>query len=193
MPAPVSEPDTALPKTDPQISSTRSPRNITSQACAPLGTAALVTGTEIHSGPDPATPTIATLDHLTPACVGAEKPGFRFRRVLLADGTGGFVENSYVADLTRPPAQPPPAAVPARAVAPAPAETNEEDCSPLIPALVEEGATVHAGPDAQTRVIVRLDAATPVCAAAAAQGFGMRRVRLPDAREGSVKESDLSE
>jgi SH3-like domain-containing protein len=153
-------------------------------------TAALVTGSEIHAGPDAATATIATLAHLTPACVGTVRQASRFRRVLLTDGTDGFVDDSYIADLTRPVAPPRPTPVPA--VASAPARMTADDCSPLLPAFLEKGAAVHAGPDAQSRILVWLDAATPVCVAPDAKGFSMRRVRLPDAREGFVKESDLS-
>lgn len=168
------------------------PRHVTPEDCAPLATAALATGTEIHAGPDPATATIATLDHLTPACAGKERQGPGFRRVRLTDGTDGFVEESDIADLTRP-APPRPLAAPARAAAPAPERMTAEDCSPLFPAFLAEGATVRASPDAHSRDLVRVDAAIPVCAASDAQGFGMRRVRLPDGTEGFVKESDLSE
>jgi hypothetical protein len=167
---------------------------VTAEDCAPLGAAALLTGTEIHAGPDARTATVATVDHLTPACVGRQRQGAGFRRVRLTDGTDGFAEDSGIADLTRA-AEPRADATPARAAVAAamPERMSADDCAPLVPGFVGEGAAVHAGPDTQTRVVAWVNAVTPVCAATDAQGFGMRRVRLPDATEGFVRQSDLSE
>jgi hypothetical protein len=74
-----------------------------------------------------------------------------------------------------------------------PAKMTPAACAPLVPAFAEEGATVHAGPDTQSKIIVTLRARTPVCAAAVSQGFGFRRVRFADATGGFVKDSSLVE
>jgi hypothetical protein len=75
----------------------------------------------------------------------------------------------------------------------APATVNPVECAPLVPALAHDGAEIHAGPDTGTEIIAKLRATTPVCAATRSQGFGLRRVKLPDGREGFIKDSNLSE
>jgi len=69
-----------------------------------------------------------------------------------------------------------------------PWKVDPEACSLLY---VRAGAEVHAGPDPLTRAMVTLREETPVCAANETVGFGMRRVELPDATAGFVKESVL--
>jgi hypothetical protein len=69
---------------------------------------------------------------------------------------------------------------------------NEVACAPLLPVVAAKGAAVHEGPDPASPVLATLQDSTPVCAAARNQGFGLLRVKLPDGREGFVRDSNLS-
>src|SRR2546426_1812540 len=76
---------------------------------------------------------------------------------------------------------------------PAPVHVDERTCAPLVPAVAFEGTAVHAGPDRTAPVLFTLEKKTVVCAAAAAQGFGFRHVKLVNGTEGFIRVSDFSE
>jgi hypothetical protein len=155
----------------------------------------VATGAEIHAGPDPTTNTLATLHQKTRVCAGTDQQGFGYRLVQLTDGTAGFVDDSYVTDLAQPPPAPRSEARQERAAGlpPSPAKMAPVNCAPLVPAQARAGANVHAGPDTQTKILVTLRATTRVCVAAVSEGFGLRRVKLPDATDGFIEESSISE
>src|SRR5207245_36732 len=95
--SPTSSPAAALSRTDAQVAFTRpAPHEVSAPGCAPLGTAVLLAGADIHTGPDPTTRTLATVDRKTSVCAGVETQGFGYRVVQLADGTAGFVGDSYL-------------------------------------------------------------------------------------------------
>ena len=66
-------------------------------------------------------------------------------------------------------------------------------CAPLVPAVAFEGSAIYAGPDRTSEIVITLEKRTPVCASAAAQGFGFRRVKLVNGTEGFIRVSDFSE
>ncbi len=53
-------------------------------------------GTSVYEAPDNATLQIASLSQDTPVCVSANTAGYNFRRVQLADGKTGYVEQSQL-------------------------------------------------------------------------------------------------
>src|SRR3954467_10841282 len=93
-PAPAAQP--APPAAEVQVANRPAPRAISAEECAPLAAAVLVSGTEVRAGPNATAAKVSTIAHLTPACVGTEKQGYR--RVQLNDGTQGFVPASSIAD-----------------------------------------------------------------------------------------------
>ena len=80
----------------------------------------------------------------------------------------------------------PPAAVPASAT------PGPRPCAPLIPAVISAGTLIHRRPDSTSDEIATLARSTSACAADSTQGFGFRRVRLPDGREGFVPDESVS-
>jgi hypothetical protein len=58
-------------------------------------------------------------------------------------------------------------------------------------AVADRGAIVYAGPDGTSAAVTKLAADTRVCIGSETAGFGFRRVRLADGREGYVPESSL--
>jgi hypothetical protein len=86
-------------------------------------------------------------------------------------------------------------AIPAAAVMPSQPrqEVTPASCAPLVRAVAFQGTAVHAGPDRTAPVLFTLATKTAVCAGAAAQGFGFRRVKLVNGTEGFIRISDFSE
>ena len=61
-----------------------------------------------------------------------------------------------------------------------------------VPALVEHDTDVYATPDGTSRVVGTLPTRSKVCADTSASGYGFRRVKLADGRDGFVAEADVS-
>ena len=61
-----------------------------------------------------------------------------------------------------------------------------------VPAVVETDADVYASPDSTSRIVGSLPTRSRVCVDASASGYGFRRVRLPDGREGFVDDANVS-
>jgi len=51
---------------------------------------------------------------------------------------------------------------------------------------------MYATPDSTSRIVGTLPNRSKVCADASASGYGFRRVKLPDGREGFVDDSNVS-
>jgi hypothetical protein len=79
------------------------------------------------------------------------------------------------------------------APSPSSVRVDGRTCAPLVPAVAFEGTPVHAAPDRTAPVLFTLATKTAVCAGAAAQGFGFRRVKLVNGTEGFIRVSDFSE
>src|SRR5712671_4548333 len=60
------------------------------------------------------------------------------------------------------------------------------------PAVVETDADVYATPDSTSRVVGTLPTRSRVCVDASASGYGFRRVRLPDGRDGFIDDANVS-
>ena len=60
--------------------------------CGNMYAARAVPGTPVFAGPDGNSGNIATLPGNTQLCVSNEKSGYNFRRVKLADGRVGYVD-----------------------------------------------------------------------------------------------------
>ena len=61
-----------------------------------------------------------------------------------------------------------------------------------VSAVVERDTDVYASPDSTSRVVGTLNTRARVCADASASGYGFRRVKLPNGRDGFVDESNVS-
>jgi hypothetical protein len=61
-----------------------------------------------------------------------------------------------------------------------------------VAALVERDTDVYASPDSTSRVVGTLPNRARVCADASASGYGFRRVKLPDGRDGFVDDANVS-
>jgi hypothetical protein len=71
--------------------------------------------------------------------------------------------------------------------------SDAQSCSSgQVSALVERDTDVYASPDSTSRVVGTLPNRTRVCADASASGYGFRRVKLPDGRDGFVDEANVS-
>jgi hypothetical protein len=71
-----------------------------------------------------------------------------------------------------------------------PTETAQgASCSP---AMAESGATVYSRPDVDSSPVAKLAVRTQVCADRDEVGFGFRRVKLNDGKQGYVREGELN-
>jgi hypothetical protein len=61
-----------------------------------------------------------------------------------------------------------------------------------VPAVVEHDTDVYATPDSTSRVLGSLPTRAKVCVDASASGYGFRRVRLSDGRDGFIADSNVS-
>ncbi len=68
------------------------------------------------------------------------------------------------------------------------ATSSEAGCTP---ASLAAGTVVYSRPDATSSPIVTVSANSKVCAGADALGFGYRRVKLANGKEGFVAEADV--
>ncbi len=57
--------------------------------------------------------------------------------------------------------------------------------------MADRGATVYLQPDGTSAAVTKLAADTRVCIGSETAGFGFRRVKLADGREGYLPESSL--
>lgn len=64
--------------------------------------------------------------------------------------------------------------------------------SPQVPAVVERDTDVYASPDSTSPVVGTLGNRASVCADATASGYGFRRVKLANGREGYVDDANVS-
>jgi hypothetical protein len=64
--------------------------------------------------------------------------------------------------------------------------------SGMVPAVVERDTDVYAGPDSTSAIVGRLGNSSRVCVDASASGYGFRRVKLPNGRDGFVDEANVS-
>jgi hypothetical protein len=71
------------------------------------------------------------------------------------------------------------------------ASPTAQSCGLLAPAVANQGTDVFSAPDGTSSVIVTLKSDTRVCVNSESEGFGYRRVRLADGRDGYVRESSL--
>lgn len=65
-------------------------------------------------------------------------------------------------------------------------------CGRDLSAVADRGATVYTQPDGTSEAVVKLTADTRVCVGGETAGFGFRRVKLTDGREGYLAESSLN-
>jgi len=70
----------------------------------------------------------------------------------------------------------------------APAASAEAGCTP---ASIAGGTIVYSRPDSTSNPIATVSANSKVCAGSDAVGFGYRRVKLPDGKEGYVADTDV--
>ena len=76
-------------------SSTASSPTASSQQCGSSLVAVVAPrGTTIYESPDSATLPIASIDKDTSVCVSADRSGYGFRRVTLANGKTGYIAES---------------------------------------------------------------------------------------------------
>jgi hypothetical protein len=70
---------------------------------------------------------------------------------------------------------------------------DSQSCSsPLVPAVVERDTDVFASPDSTSSVIASLPNSAKVCADSSVTGFGFRRVKLANGRDGFVDDANVS-
>src|SRR5712671_2733910 len=71
--------------------------------------------------------------------------------------------------------------------------SDAQSCaSPQVPAVVERDSEVYARPDPASGVIGNLGTKARVCADAEPSGYGYRRVKLADGRNGYVDDAHVS-
>ena len=71
--------------------------------------------------------------------------------------------------------------------------SERQSCaSPQVPAVVERDSDVYASPDSTSPVIGTLNGRARVCADTSASGYGFRRVKLADGRDGFVDDTHVS-
>ena len=71
--------------------------------------------------------------------------------------------------------------------------SDAQSCpSGQVTALIERDTDVYASPDSTSRVVGTLNTRARVCADASASGYGFRRVKMPNGRDGFVEESNVS-
>ena len=73
----------------------------------------------------------------------------------------------------------------------APAGTAQADSS-CAPAVADSGTTVYSRPDGDSAPVATLRDKTQLCADSNTVGFGFRKVKLSNGKEGYVAESSLS-
>ncbi|MFL5311002.1 MAG: hypothetical protein ACJ79H_11175 [Myxococcales bacterium] len=61
-----------------------------------------------------------------------------------------------------------------------------------VAATVERDTDVYASPDSTSAIVGTLNNRARVCADASASGYGFRRVKLPNGRDGFVEDSNVS-
>jgi hypothetical protein len=71
--------------------------------------------------------------------------------------------------------------------------SDAQSCSSSqVPAVVERDTDVYASPDSTSAVVGTLANRARVCADQSASGYGFRRVKLPNGRDGYVDEANVS-
>jgi hypothetical protein len=71
--------------------------------------------------------------------------------------------------------------------------SGAQSCAaPQVPARVERDSDVYASPDSTSAVVGNLRNSARVCADDSASGYGFRRVKMSDGRQGFVEESNVS-
>ena len=67
------------------------------QACAAQQVPAVVDrGGELYARPDGQSPVVGTVGNSTRVCADANTSGFNFRRIKLADGREGYIDDAHV-------------------------------------------------------------------------------------------------
>jgi hypothetical protein len=61
-----------------------------------------------------------------------------------------------------------------------------------VPAVVSPSAEVYARPDGNSQLVGSVDGGTRVCVDPTPSGYGFRRVRLPDGKEGYVDDKHVN-
>ena len=64
------------------------------QDCGGMMSAVVARGTAVREAPDGTSALVVTLNDRTPVCASNDSRGFGYRRVRLADGRTGFIEES---------------------------------------------------------------------------------------------------
>ncbi len=71
--------------------------------------------------------------------------------------------------------------------------SDAQSCaSPQVPAVVEQDSDVYASPDSTSTIIGTLSTMARVCADTSASGYGFRRVKLANGRDGFVDDTHVS-
>jgi hypothetical protein len=71
-----------------------------SQSCSsPLVSAVVERDTDVFASPDSTSAVIAVVHNRAKVCADSSATGYGFRRVRLADGRSGFVDNEFVSEL----------------------------------------------------------------------------------------------
>ena len=71
-------------------------------------------------------------------------------------------------------------------------QTSGQSCGSFVPAVAGTDTDVYARPDSTSAVVGVINTRATVCADPESSGFGFRRVRLANGRDGYVPESVLS-
>lgn len=71
-------------------------------------------------------------------------------------------------------------------------ETQQSCASPWVPAVSATHADVYARPDSTSDVVGTVSTSMGVCALTTTAGYGFRRVKLPNGKEGYIAEDALT-
>jgi hypothetical protein len=71
--------------------------------------------------------------------------------------------------------------------------SDAQTCAtPQVPARVERDTDVYASPDSTSAIVGSLRNSARVCADDSASGYGFRRVKMSNGRQGFVEDSNVS-
>jgi hypothetical protein len=71
--------------------------------------------------------------------------------------------------------------------------SDAQSCAaPQVPARVERDTDVYASPDSTSAIVGNLRNSAKVCADDSSSGYGFRRVKMSNGRDGFVEDSNVS-
>lgn len=72
--------------------------SLDAQSCSPMVPAIAYRGTDLYEAPDSSNAASTKLKEDTPVCASSSSAGFGFRRVKLANGKSGYVQESNLSN-----------------------------------------------------------------------------------------------